>query len=76
MYFILQKEPWYSLGILVMRIWNSNLTVYKRDGVCNRLITSRKAEAAGRDVRLVIEIINAEAVGRGMYMQLQPQSIS
>ena len=30
---------------------------------CNSLITSRKVEAAGRELRLVIEIINAEAIG-------------
>ena len=31
-------------------------------------MTSRKAEAAGRDLRLVIDDFNTEALGRGINM--------
>ena len=34
-------------------------------------VVNGKFEAAGRDLRLVIAIINAEAVGRGINMRLQ-----
>ena len=35
------------------------------------IIITRKAEAAGRDLRLVINKLNAEAVGRGINLRLQ-----